>query len=182
MHLQRRMLLHITRREPAHDDAFTLLLACHGRISAFTALAQRLGEEGAGPAAQLAEGGAAVARYFQIGLPLHVEDEERSLAPRLLRADLGPDARRALVQMSEEHVRLDAALEEAAPLWRAIAESPQRQPALRRELARVGTILAEGFAAHLQAEEGVLFPAARSALSADDLLALAAEIKGRRAP
>ena len=64
-------------------DAVGLLLDCHERIRAFTAMASRLAAPGdPGPDA-IRDAAARVHRYFAEALPLHAQDEEESLAPRL---------------------------------------------------------------------------------------------------
>jgi len=100
---------------PAHPtDALSLLMACHERIhrylgglSALSALSALEGtDEGAGDP-RVAPTALACLRYFRDGLPLHGQDEDHSLAPRL-RA-LAPDARvlEAMDRMREEHEVMD---------------------------------------------------------------------------
>lgn len=178
------MLIDIRRapREPASEEVDGVLLACHQRIRRFTALALRLGEPGEpqGEDGDRAAAAAAVQRYFEVALPLHAADEDESLRPRLLAAGASPEAERALTVMAAEHREIEALLAEAVPLWRELAQAPERHEALRPALLRVARPLDVLFQRHLQAEEAIIFPLLRRALDADALAQIRGELRQRR--
>ena len=94
----------------------------------------------------------------------HVDDEERTLFPRLRALPALAPILAALEEEHREHARLERALEEAAPGNRAAA-------------ARA---LADAYRAHIEREERTLFPAARAALTPEVLRALGEEMAERR--
>jgi len=140
------------------DELLGLLQACHGRIRHFLALAATLGQDTEHPAGQVAEACAATRRYFTEALPLHVADEELSLAPRL--RGWSPVIDAALAARSEDATAADG----------------------RRALAAVLPALTASLEAHLHAEEQVVFPALRHAMSADERRQVIAELRARRRP
>src|SRR5574341_1715069 len=75
----------------ARSDAVDLLLECHQRIRSFLGLALRLGEAWAAEPAEVADAAARVHRYFALALPLHAQDEDQSIAPRLRGRDRAVD-------------------------------------------------------------------------------------------
>jgi iron-sulfur cluster repair protein YtfE (RIC family) len=75
-------MITLGRRTPAPNDLVGHLFACHERIRKFVALAATAGSTD-GRDREVVEACAAVERYFERALPLHVEDEERSILPRL---------------------------------------------------------------------------------------------------
>src|SRR5262245_4414109 len=77
-----RPMLQIGRRQ-TEETLVGLRLACHGRIRSFLAMAVTIGERFDVPENEVAESAARVRRYFSQALPLHVEDEEESVLPRL---------------------------------------------------------------------------------------------------
>jgi hemerythrin-like domain-containing protein len=157
-------------RAPQEGDAVDDLLACHVRIRRFVEVAARLA---GGPEAQLAEAAAAVHRYFSVALPLHAEDEDLSLTPRLAGASREIDD--TLGEMASEHRRIEELLAELLPHWSAVVSTPA--PLLASGASRLGAL----FGPHLEREERVLFPAARTLLSPAELAALRSEIRARRA-
>ena len=174
------MLIQIGRRgDPSHDDVVGSLLACHARIRAFTALAQRMLAGEAAPA-EVADAAARVERYFRVALPLHSADEELSLCPRLRAAPVTPEVFDALSSMMDEHAPIDSLLACLLPRWAALARDPLELPALAAELARDTAELDRLFQAHLAREERVLFPAMREHLAGDELV-IRAEMVARRA-
>lgn len=116
----------------------------------------------------------AVDRYFRIALPQHVEDEEKSIAPRLPTHE---DT--ALARMRGEHrahePRLAALLSHTA----AIEGAPRELDAHRVALRQVVTLLTEELEAHLVYEEAALFPAI-ARLSPHDAGAVVLEMRARR--
>lgn len=180
-----RMLIDIRRAPfgPAKDEIDDLLLACHRRIRRFSGLALRLGEPGPGGDGDntaRAEAAAAVQHYFDVALPLHAADEDESLRPRLLAAGVSAPVERALAVMEAEHRQIDLLLTAAIPLWRELAQAPERHGVLRPALLRIAQPLDQLFLQHLQAEENIIFPILHQVLDAEALGQIRHELRQRR--
>lgn len=163
---------------PARGDAVDLLLECHQRIRRFLATARRLAEARGAPAGEVAEAARAVHRYFAEALPLHAEDEERSLWPRLSGRDAGLDA--ALAAMAAEHREHQAPLRRLLEACAALGAAPQRHAAEAPSLLDAVAELERHFEHHLAGEEAVIFPAVRRLEPSVDA-AIVGEIRARRA-
>lgn len=151
------MLVTIGRRT-VPEDLIGLLLECHGRIRSFTHLAAELGTRQDLPAEEVVDAAARVARYFREALPLHVEDEEQSLLPRLMGLDEELDA--ALATMHAQHEAHEPLLKELLQVLTALQHAPQ-DGAVRERLAAVATSLRAELETHLKGEERVIFPQAQ---------------------
>lgn len=138
----------------AEDGPLLLLQGCHKRIRAFTALALRLLEAEAVPAEEVREAAASVRRYFTEALPKHVEDEERSLAPRL--EERLPQ--RTLSMMTSQHREIEAELAELSRLWPALESAPAELPRLALDLRSPTLRMAGLWEPHLALEEREIFP------------------------
>ena len=115
-----------------------LLLACHVRIRSFSALSLKLLEAGGAPAEQVRGAATSVLRYFTEALPRHSDDEELSLAPRLVGWVRGA----ALAEMAEQHLQMEALVDELAGMWLTLAEAPEELAALEGPL-RAPTVRAQ---------------------------------------
>lgn len=185
-------------RAPDQEDLVDLLLACHARIRHFAALAQRLldahqarqareaNREAVVTPAQLADAARSLARYFGVALPLHVADEDVSIAHRLAVAhereklDVPVEVAAALGLMSAEHLTIDRLLDALVPAWTTVAQDPATLDVLHAELAPKTARLASIMATHLAAEEATIFPWMRASLTADARAAILAEMRARR--
>lgn len=174
-------MLHSIGRRPdiAPDDVVGPLLACHERIRMFSGMAERLGS-GAHSREEVAEAASRVARYFRVALPLHVDDEELSIRPRLIAAAAPARVLEALDAMTSEHVPLEELLAALLPRWSELAREPERLDVLRRALASDAEELRVRFDAHLEAEERLIVPAIGAALASAGL-AIREEMRARRA-
>ncbi|MBI4955959.1 MAG: hemerythrin domain-containing protein [Myxococcales bacterium] len=174
------MLTRIGKKAPPRDDDLVALLGdCHARIRSFLALARALATARGAADGEVASSGAAVARYFELALPLHAEDEDASLAPRLRGRDAELDA--ALAAMTAEHREHAARVARLCELCRAIEREPARRGALAPELAALVDSLGHDFEVHLEREERVIFPAIDRWLDAATRGAVVAELRARRA-
>ncbi|MFO0750900.1 MAG: hemerythrin domain-containing protein [Myxococcota bacterium] len=148
----------LARTSKDGDDALRdALLDCHERIRHFAALAVALGRRADLAAGDVADAARRIARYFGTSLPLHVRDEEDTLARAL--AGREPDLDRALATMASEHAQHAAPLAELLALTGALAAEPARHAAPAARLDAVASALEADFAHHLAAEEAVVFPA-----------------------
>lgn len=135
-----------------------LLLECHERIRRFVGLAAEVGARLELPAPEVVAACERCARYFGEALPLHIEDEEASVRPRL--TGLGPEVASALAQMHDQHAAHEALL---AALQAALSEvrlAPGDRAA-RGRLFEAASALRAAFEPHLALEERVIFPALR---------------------
>ncbi len=160
------------------EGAVALLLECHGRIREVLAVARRLGEAIDPAPAEVAAAAERVARYFGEALPLHAQDEEESIAPRLLGLDPFVDAE--LVAMTREHREHEPALAALLSACRELARHPARHAELAAVVARAAVSLERHFAVHLAREEAVVFPAIARLLDAKADAAIVAELRARR--
>ncbi len=170
-------------RDPGPGDPVDLLLDCHGRIRHFTALALRLlqpGEARPVSAEQLAEAARSLTRYFGVALPLHVADEDVSIARRFAARPRPAEVAAALDDMTAQHVAIDRLLDALVPAWTHVARDPAALEQHRPALAPKSAALAALMEAHLAAEEATIFPWLRGALDADARAAILAEMRARR--
>jgi iron-sulfur cluster repair protein YtfE (RIC family) len=169
-------MITIGQRAPDAGDLVGHLLACHERIRRFVALAAKAGEAAAAPA-EIGEACAAVERYFERALPLHVEDEERSIVPRLIgRRD---DVDEALRTMETQHRAHDALIAELLVASRSLRASPADRTA-RERLRGAAVRLAADLEPHLELEERIVFPALRTLLRPEQLAEIRQEQRARR--
>lgn len=165
-------------RAPAPTDVAGSLRACHARIRHFTALAARLAEPAEAPVEQVRDAADEVRRYFAEALPLHVADEELTIAPRLRGREVDLD--RALDRMAEEHHEHDAPLAALLAICERLVADPGSRDRERAELAAVVDHLRGAFDAHLREEEALVIPAIGRLLGADEQAAVKAAMAERR--
>ncbi len=106
----------------------------------------------------LADAAARLSRYFTEALPLHSQDEDASITPRLLGAAASAELADALAAGASEHLALDAGLAALTPIWAAIARDPSTLDAARRDLDDGIAPVAALFPIHLAREEQIVFP------------------------
>jgi iron-sulfur cluster repair protein YtfE (RIC family) len=162
----------------AAGDAVDLLLECHERIRSFLAIARRIAEAGTSEPGAVVEAAARVRRYFTEALPLHAQDEEASILPRLRGLDARVDAE--LEAMQREHREHERPLGELVGACERIARAPESIPDVAPVVGTAAAELERHFAAHLGREEGVIFPAIRRLLDEQTDAAILREIRGRR--
>lgn len=172
-------MLHSIGPRASPENLVDLFLECHQRIRTFVHLAEKVGRRYELPQPEVIDTCQRCERYFTEALPLHVEDEEKSLLPRL--RGVGQDVNNALATMHEQHI-------EHEPLLRALLESLQSdrsEPDLRqhRELLTAGAAqLALELEKHLTLEEQIIFSAARSRMPLDAQDLVLQELRARRRP
>lgn len=176
------MLTSLRRRDvPKADEvnAIDLLIECHGRIRHFTSVAKRLAEAKDVAEEEIREAATRLIRYFTISLPLHSEDEEASLLPRLI-AVAPSEVGDALETMRAEHGPIHALLDELVVDWKKLAEAPGRLETLAGGLKRRADALGLAFDEHLVPEEALIFPAARQWLRPEAIAEIHKEMRARR--
>lgn len=161
------------------DTPFEMLEACHERVQRTLALQQRLREhlQATGCDASAQSAARDVLRYFDIAAPLHHEDEERHVFP-VLQTSQEPGIQAAVARLQADHVAMAGrwALARAALL--ALAEGRITEFSVAQEAALAA--FAAGYAEHIGLEENLVYPAARAAMSAVALEAMAQDMKKRR--
>ena len=166
----------LTPKSPPPENTVDLLLACHERIRHFTVLAQKLATAEASDE-QLANGARALCRYFGRALPLHSQDEDLSVRPRL-------DAHGVMIRqaeaMSAQHEDIHELLDHLLVIWELVAEGPGLRNAYRNKLEERTRRLAELFEVHLEMEEEHVFPALREVLTPAEDRAIVREMRARR--
>lgn len=172
----KRMLVQLGRRGRQPASLVDMLLACHERIRSFIALAQTAARQESASDEEIAEACRAVEKYFVEALPLHVQDEEQSILPRLIGQSLELDA--CLQTMCSEHEQhqsqLDVFLAACAELRRA-----PRDLCHRARLQTCAAALSLEFGRHLALEEALLFTAVEQ-LPDSTQATIVAELRERR--
>ncbi|MCZ8292674.1 MAG: hemerythrin domain-containing protein [Hylemonella sp.] len=162
------------------EAPYEMLAACHERVQRSLDLLGRLVDYvgNQGHDAQTRSAAADVLRYFDLAAPLHHQDEEQHVFPLLLAQ--GDVALRATVQrLQADHRQMEAlwaGVREALLRWR----EPGCQETVAADTMEAITRFRGLYAGHIDAEEGLVFPAARAAMSAAALGAMGAEMQARR--
>ncbi len=159
-------------------DAVDLLLECHDRIRSFLAMARRIAEARGAEVEGVAEAAARVHRYFTQALPLHAEDEEASILPRLRGRAAEVDGE--LDTMAREHGEHARPLRALTDACAALSGDAGRHAELAPAIGAAAAELERHFAAHLAREERVIFPAVRRLLDPAADAAIVQEIRRRR--
>lgn len=165
-------------KPPTAEDAVALLVECHERIRTFLALARRVAEAREPDREEVRQAAGRVSRYFTQALPLHAEDEEHSVLPRLRGREPAVDAE--LETMLREHVEHERPMRRLVDACDALARDPGRHGELAGTIGEAGAELERHFAAHLRREEEVIFPAIRRFLDPRADAELVREIRARR--
>ena len=163
---------------PHGGDVIDALVDCHLRMRQCTRRAAELDSQPEPGPETTREVAAKIHRYFTVALPLHEEDEEGSLFPRLL--ERMPQLRQRLAAFRRDHEALNDGVAGIVAASLEVKSGPGDAAAVGR-LASAARALEDVWQSHLSAEEGELFPAARQALSAEDRAAIRQEMDARRA-
>lgn len=164
---------------PDFDRPFEMLEACHQRVQSSLDLLQRLREhvESKGVDAQAQAAASDVLRYFDLAAPAHHLDEELHVFPPLLargQADVVALVRR----LQADHREMERRWRGARAVLTALVEGQLAalDAAAHASLAAFGEL----YAAHIQAEESIAFPAAVPLLDEAAIAAAGAEMRQRR--
>ncbi|MDP3278534.1 MAG: hemerythrin domain-containing protein [Deltaproteobacteria bacterium] len=163
-------------RKPHDESLLGLLGACHQRIRSFARQALTTAQSSEASDAERIASCQSVARYFREALPLHVQDEHESIAPRI--RTRSAEVRAAVDRMELEHHEHLPELSALLQALEDLARLPSRE-ANRSELASCAARMIDAFEAHLVHEETVLFPAI-ALLDASVQDEIIRELRGRR--
>ena len=169
--------LHVSR---GPLDLVDTMLECHARIRSFVEVAKKIGTARESTPSQVASAAADVQRYFRHGLPLHVEDEEKSLIPRLRGRSAELDA--ALAAMEAEHREHEAPLARLLATMDELMVDPSAHARIATSVTEAAEQLGSAFEHHLGNEERKILPHVRTLLSKSEQSQILAELRARRAP
>lgn len=158
-------------------EPFELLHACHERMLRSLELLERLGLHVAtqGPDAQAQGAATDLLRYFDVAAPLHHDDEELHVLPRLREAGHAAMAAR----LRGEHQVMEREWAGLRPDLVAVQDGtlpPDALPAARARWGAYATL----YRGHLAAEEKYAFPVASAGLSAQEIQAMGEDMAHRR--
>jgi len=173
-------------RLPAKDGAQSAksaqvpeaLVDCHQRLRAVTTLATALGTRDDAQDEEVREVATKVHRYFTVALPLHEQDEDRSLFPRLLQHSPGLAPTIALLRA--DHQRQALVVAALVALCEQLLGPPGPAGPRAGALAAAAEAVSQSWKDHLAIEERELFPQAHQ-LSSAARAAIAEEMRERRA-
>lgn len=164
------------------DQPFEMLEACHDRVRRSLALLGRLLAYLSDHPhdAQSRSAARDVLRYFELAAPLHHQDEERHVFPRLA-GDADAALTDAVARLRADHAQMESLWAGLRPLlqgWAgeaavAVPDEPARQ------LAAAFSGL---YAQHLEVEETRVFPAARAGIGEEELRSMSQDMAKRRKP
>ncbi len=170
--------------ESSFNDPLGLLSDCHRRIEKFLEQMVRIARDSDGTGLPDAERTALTTalKYFRGAAPLHTQDEERSLFPRL-RVSQGSEmaaAFDALARLEADHDRADLLHAEVDALGEAWLTDGALQPADLGRLRAALQDLKSLYAAHIAVEDHEVFPLAGRSLAALLLEQVGREMAARR--
>jgi stress-induced morphogen len=159
-------------------DLVEVLLDAHIEARQVVSLAACLA--GGNATASARETATTISDHVEWLMPMHTEDEELSLAPRLHGRHRAVDE--ALAQMKRQHLSLEAPLARVRLVCNVLSQDISRLHALRFELGAAAKDLGERLAEHHAFEESAVFPALKRLLYADELESIQDEMRARRSP
>lgn len=173
----------LQRPGSSYEQPFELLDACHERVERSLQLLMRLHHHlgTAGLDDQARDASRDVRRYFDIAAPLHHDDEERHVFPRLEQTGLAP-LLDLCDRLRDDHLRIAAQWAVLGTLLIQIEDRPDG-PVPTAMLDVLGRA-AEAFVAlhddHVRLERDQAFPSAREGLTEDERQAMGEEMAARR--
>ena len=170
------MLLQLGQRRSS-EGLVDLLLECHGRIRRFLGFARRLATTDGITADEVRTVAGEIRRYFVVAFPLHLEDEDVDITPRLRGTSSDVDA--ALARMGADHVAHASLVSGLIELCVVLERDPLQRDAIASRLAHAAQTLEAALEPHLVLEERVLFPVL-AGLPPHDQEAIHLAIRARR--
>jgi hemerythrin-like domain-containing protein len=169
---------------PDFTQPIRLLSDCHRRIERFLGVLVKVAAEVPGgelsPEYRLAF--TAALQYFRDAAPKHTADEELSLFPRL-RAAGGEEVERVLAEVDRleaDHTRAGRLHDEVDQLGTAWLQHGRLPPESAERLRSLTAELRSIYAAHIAAEDTVVFPLSERVLGAGSQLEIGREMAARR--
>lgn len=166
------------------ETPLALLSDCHRRVEKFLGVIETVAIEGRGRElnAEYRDGLDTALRYFQSAAPLHTQDEEASLFPRM-RAAGGPEVAAALAKLDgleADHRAAQPLHDEVDVLGRKWLEDRVLEPDETGRLVEAITRLRSMYAGHIALEDSTVFPLAGRVLADTALKEVGREMAERR--
>ncbi len=151
--------------------------ACHHRIRDHLALARRLATEVGHSPEDVRETAQRIHRYFSIALPLHIADEDCSIAPRLRTTSTVVSV--TLEVLAVQHETYQPLVDWLLSLLDRVVDRPDDIAAAQRMIGQTLDLLESQLLTHLELEEQAVFPALER-LPLDKQLDIVREMRRRR--
>ncbi|HEY3412473.1 MAG TPA: hemerythrin domain-containing protein [Armatimonadota bacterium] len=166
------------------ETPLALLSDCHRRVEKFLGVIETVATEGRGRelSAEYRAGLETALRYFQQAAPLHTQDEEASLFPRMREVG-GNDVVEALVKLDgleADHRAAEPLHEEVDVLGRKWLDEGTLPPEDTGRLVEAITRLRSMYASHIALEDTFVFPLAGRVLDEESLSSVGREMADRR--
>ena len=166
------------------ETPLALLSDCHRRVEKFLGVIETVAVEGRGRElnAEYRDGLDTALRYFQHAAPLHTQDEEASLFPRL-RETGGVEVAAALAKLDgleADHRAAEPLHAEVDVLGRKWLAEGTLPPEETGRLVEAITRLRSMYASHIALEDSTVFPLAGRVLDKSALKAVGREMADRR--
>jgi len=161
------------------EAPFEMLHACHERVERMMNLLAKLREHVRTHSAdvQARQAAADVMRYFDVAAPEHHRDEERHVFPALLALN-DPNVTHLVARLQREHVLMDARWAASRALLSGVADGTRT--AFDADDERTLDTFGALYAGHVEAEESVAYPRARSTMGETALQAMSRDMMARR--
>jgi hemerythrin-like domain-containing protein len=160
------------------EDVPDVLVDCHVRLQKVTKRAAEVAARPDASSEDVREVAEKLCRYFTVVLPLHEEDEEASVFPRLLLR--APELAPTIAGLRLHHAAQAQKVGEVLAVCQALLTSTEADAGLRRRLSATAEALAEVWRTHLASEERDLFPSLKTALSEEERATIREEMRARR--
>jgi hemerythrin-like domain-containing protein len=158
-----------------------MLKDCHRRIERFLQILCVVADSELGRTLTDEETSAvqAALQYFRTGGQRHTADEEKSLFPRL-RAVLSPGSLDEIDKLEDEHRSANNLHQTVETLYLAWMAAGALNPEDSGRLESATKRLKQLYLAHIEVEEGIVFPRAAAMLDSQAIAAMGAELRARR--
>jgi hemerythrin-like domain-containing protein len=167
------------------DDPIGMLKDCHRRIERFLHVLVVVVDRAAGRSLTEDEKSAVLSAmsYFQQGGKRHTADEEESLFPRLrtkLHAQFSAAEIERIESLEHDHRLADRLHETVDAHFTVWIKADRLNTEEEKKLQFATRKLKELYEAHIQIEEGIVFPRASQVLDLESISAMGEEIRLRR--
>jgi hemerythrin-like domain-containing protein len=161
------------------EQPFEMLEACHERVHRMLTLLGRLREHvrGHGADVQAQQAARDVMRYFDIAAPHHHQDEELHVFPPLL-AQGDERVVQVVRRLQADHVQMESRWAAARAVLQRVSEGAVQQFSAPEDAALAA--FAGIYDDHIQAEEQIVYPAARATMDQETVAKVGEEMMRRR--
>lgn len=171
--------MEILSKEHGFDEPIGLLSDCHRRVERFLQILHKVADDA--PKDELPklyhEGLESALDYFAQAAPKHTEDEEDSLFPRIVS---NQQAAAIIAELEGDHEKagpLHETVEAHGRQWLADGQLKEQH---RAEFSQAVEALVALYKGHIETEDTVLFPLAKTLLGESEISEIGAEMATRR--